>query len=159
MGLSTQGQTSPAKARLAFRVGVVGHRPNRLKEANLGQLSEVLQKILRDVKTAVETFAKNQEELFADGPPVLRALSPLAEGTDRMFAQSAIGLGYELCCPMPFPQPEYEKDFEDLDSLNTFRTILTEAKEKTGLVTFELDGSRLRESLAYGAAGRVVLNQ
>ncbi len=161
VGLSTQDepQLSPTKAPLAFRIGVVGHRPNRLKEANLGQLAELLGNVLKEVKSAVEAFARSRGTLFAAGTPVLRAISPLAEGTDRMFAQAAVRLGYELCCPMPFPQAEYEKDFKDADSLKAFRGILGEAKEKSSLITFEMDGTRARESSAYGSAGRVVLNQ
>lgn len=154
-----QPRTSPPRARLTFRVGVVGHRPNRLQQADLAVLSEVLQHVLVEVKAAVAAFAKSQQGMFGDGVPVLRAISPLAEGTDRMFARSAIGLGYELCCPMPFAQEEFENDFKEAGSLAAFRAILDEAQERSSLVKFELDGSRAREGAAYGAAGRVVLNQ
>lgn len=166
MGLSAQDQplTSPPKARLTFRVGVVGHRPNRLGQADLTVLSDVLHRVLAEVKTAVETFAGSQQGLFTDEAPVLRAVSPLAEGTDRMFARQALALSYELCCPMPFAQAEYEKDFApekagETNSLAAFREILAEAEKGDGLATFELDGTRAREGSAYGAAGRVVLNQ
>ena len=41
----------------------------------------------------------------------MRVVSPLAEGTDRIFAEQALGLGFELCAVLPFPQAEFEKDF------------------------------------------------
>ena len=94
MGLNAhdQPQTSPPKARLTFRVGVVGHRPNRLGQADLGLLSDVLHRVLVEVKTAVETFAASHAGLFTADPPVLRAVSPLAESVDRMFARGALTL-------------------------------------------------------------------
>ncbi len=166
MSLSAHDQphTSPPKPRLTFRVGVVGHRPNRLVQADLEVLSDVLHRVLAEVKTAVETFAARHQELFSDASPVLRAVSPLAEGTDRMFARQALALGYELCCPMPFAQAEYEKDFApekagEENSLAAFGEILAQAEKAARLTTFELDGTRAREGPAYGAAGRVVLNQ
>ncbi len=35
--------------------------------------------------------------------PALRLISPLAEGSDRIAAECALRLGYELQCPLPFP--------------------------------------------------------
>jgi len=83
----------------------------------------------------------------------------LGEGTDRIFADEALDLGFALCCVMPFPQAEFENDFapgEALkdDSLLRFRRSLARVATR-----FELDGTRAEESEAYGAGGRVVLNQ
>jgi hypothetical protein len=65
---------------------------------------------------------------------------------------------------MPFPQAEYERDFVppcalEEGSLEHFRTLLTNARTGPGLVTYEIDGERSDPGGAYGAAGRVVLNQ
>jgi hypothetical protein len=161
---ATTGGTPP-RAPLAFRVGVVGHRPNRLKEANLKQLAESISTILSAVKdetlsVARDCKAHDCKALYDGAGPVLRAISPLAEGTDRIFAQKALDLGFKLCCVLPFPQAEFEKDFasgtalEEGDSLTHFRGLLAQATTR-----FELDGNRSEESEAYGAGGRVVLNQ
>ena len=95
---------------------------------------------------------------------MLRVISPLAEGTDRIAAKAAIGLGYELQCPMPFLQEEFEKDFApgaalEPNSLATFRELLAGDETEARPVTFELDGSHERAGAAYGACGRIVLNQ
>lgn len=102
--------------------------------------------------------------LFADDAPVLRAISPLAEGTDRVFAEQALALGWDLCCVMPFPQAEYEKDFVgatalEKDSLNRFRSILDEAAQAGRLHCLELDGVRgsSGDNNPYGSGGRVVV--
>lgn len=169
--------SKPPRPPLAFRVGIVGHRPDRLKNADLEQLSAVLANFLSFTKKAVRDAAVELKDLYDDKQPViLTALSPLAEGTDRLFAKAA-GEDYALCCVMPFIQAEYEKDFASNDgeaasattpgeqpkgsdkkeqptSLEEFRGLLTTTKTR-----FELDGCREDEGAAYGAAGRVVLNQ
>lgn len=154
----------PPKPRLAFRVGVVGHRPDRLDSADLSILLATISGILRDVKTHVESFHRAQEQLFAGTTPILRGVSPLAEGADRIFAQAALALGYELCCPMPFPQAEFEQTFRDPPvpddrSVDAFRSLLEQSARDTRLTRFEMDGDRAREGEAYAACGRVVLNQ
>jgi hypothetical protein len=150
----------PPRPPLAFRVGVVGHRPDRLKSANLDDLRATLKTILSVIQQQVAEFGTGNSALFGALPPAIRAISPLAEGTDRIFAEEALALGFELCCVMPFSQAEFEKDFapgkslEPPGSLQRFQKLVDQAATK-----FELDGLRVREGLAYGIAGRTVLNQ
>ncbi len=158
---------TPPKARLTFRVGVVGHRPNRLPADGVrrAQLQTLLNDILGRVATAVEAFRRHAPEaaLYAAEAPTLRAVSSLAEGTDRLFADAALARGYALCCPMPFAQAEFEHDF-DAASVAEFRSLLARASAN-GLTRFELDGARNSaaepdaEARAYAVAGRVVVNQ
>ena len=155
---------SPPHPPLAFRVGVVGHRPNRLGEADLPTLKRVIRDILTAVREGVEQVAAAVTGIYLAGAPILRAISPLAEGTDRLFAEQALDLGFELCCVMPFPQPEFEKDFIggrelEPDSLPRFRGLLSRAESQTRLTRFEMDGDRSDAAGAYAAGGRVVLNQ
>jgi hypothetical protein len=159
---------SPPRPDLAFRVGIVGHRPNRLpKEADkLAAMRQTLHAVLADVKAQVDQHAAQSTAVtqFAATAPILRAISPLAEGTDRMFAEEALALGYSLCCPLPFAQEEFEKDFAPPDaleenSLARFRGILQRAGEGAGVTVFALDGDRAAAPDAYGLGGRIVLNQ
>jgi hypothetical protein len=153
---------SPPRAPIAFRVGVVGHRPNRLptEPASLKQIADLIGVVLAQVRDEVRAFAITHEGLYSGGEPQLLAVSPLAEGSDRLFAHAALDLGYRLCVPMPFLQADYEKDFGDPEGppVDEFRDLLHRAIG-TGLTRFELDGSREDEAAAYGAAGRVVVNQ
>jgi hypothetical protein len=153
--------TNPPKPALAFRVGVVGHRPNRLTQADLPALAAVVGSLLSACREAVTAFHQEHPDLHAPDAPILRAVTPLAEGTDRLFAEQAVSRGYQLVCPFPFPQSEYEADFApgkalEADSLDRFRRLLGGPHPVT---TFELDGTRAMGGDAYGAAGRVVLNQ
>ena len=156
--------SAPPKPPLAFRVGVVGHRPDRLHDADLPRLGHVIHEILQTVQEEVFSFAKENEWLFSPVPPVLRAISPLAEGTDRLFAEQALELEWELCCVMPFHQEEFEKDFHpgtalEPDSLARFQGLLERAENAHRLTCFQLDGSRTNAGTAYGLGGRVVLSQ
>jgi len=145
-------------------VGIVGHRPHRLKSADLPRLSEQLRRVLGTARDEVASFGRAHGELFSQELPALRAVTPLAEGTDRLFARAAIELGYELCCPMPFPQLEFEADFRPPhalvpDSVDEFRALLDRAARETTLTRFEMDGDRADPAGAYGACGSVVMNQ
>ncbi len=158
---------TPPKARATFRIGVVGHRPNRLPEdaARLNLLRSTLQTILEQAKASVGDVVRMPGSALYNGEtPVLRAVSPLAEGSDRIFAELALALGYELCSPLPFPQGEFEKDFVPPDALESgslthFRSLLQQARDGDRLTLFQLDGARDQATDAYAAAGRVVLNQ
>ena len=89
----------------------------------------------------------------------MRAVSPLAEGTDRIFAEQALALGFELCAVLPFPQAEFETDFapdpalED-DSLSRFRGLVAKA-------TIAVRARRNARGRGRGLwrGGLVVLNQ
>jgi hypothetical protein len=147
------------KVSLAFRVGVVGHRPNRLTAANPQQLKDRMLEILEIIGRTVADHFDVDRELYGDEAPVLRALSPLAEGVDRIFAEQALAAGYELNVVLPFAQAEFEKDFTgtgamEKNSLERFRELLAKAT-----TTFQSDGSRDDSSRSYKVAGDVVLNQ
>jgi hypothetical protein len=139
----------------------VGHRPDRLGQADLDKLAAAIATGLSAVKDEVLVMHQANQTLYENVPPVLRAISPLAEGADRIFAEQALRMGFELCCVMPFAQAEFGRDFapgntleKDSGSVNRFRRLLAESKTR-----FELDGCRSDEGGAYGAGGRVVLNQ
>ncbi len=166
MFLRSAGLAYPPRPVPAFRVGIVGHRPNRLPKdrETLDALRYTLRCVLEEIQTEVSRFVGSDEAkpLYSSEPLILRAISPLAEGSDRMFAEEAISVGYKLVCPMPFSQEEFEKDFlvpkaMEHQSCERFRKILKYGS--ADLRTFELDGDRSAEAEAYSAAGRVVLNQ
>lgn len=52
-------------------------------------------------------------------------ISALAEGADRLVANCALNLGWQLYAVLPLPQCDYETDFHDSESVAEFREILT----------------------------------
>ena len=135
--------------RCSFTVGIVGHRPDNLAGVDLDLLKGTIHKTLVDIFVLVTTY---------DCETVFWALSPLAEGVDRIFAEEALALGWQLHCPLPFPINVYEKDFAigsslEVGSLERFRRLLL-----SSTIITELPGDRHNLSAAYGACGRYVLD-
>jgi hypothetical protein len=127
-------------------------------------LEATLHQLLEAVQQSVRHAASQMDGIDSNAQPGLRAITPLAEGADRLFAEQALLLGYELCCVMPFPQAEFEQDFAperalEPDSLTRFRRLLARAEKETVLTRLELGGSRSDEASAYGACGHTVLKQ
>jgi hypothetical protein len=124
----------------------------------------VLKNILTDAKKEVSRIWQDDSKWYSGAGPVMQVVSSLAEGSDRLFAEEALKLGYSLSCPMPFPQHEFEADFLpgkalESNSLNRFHRILEQAELSGGLTRFELNGDRTQDSQAYRACGQMVLNQ
>lgn len=140
--MSSQSDSTPA----LLCVGVTGHRTEGLSKA--GYNSEKLSRSIRDILTQVKDIARN-----AIGEPVLRVVSPLAEGADRFVAEEALALSYSLQSPLPFPRHEYEKDFTTPESRAVFNALLERSSE-----VVELPGSRSDANEAYEAVGRWVLS-
>lgn len=153
---------SPPK--LTYRIGCIGHRPHRLTNSDQIILSKVISKILITAKEEVNRIWGVDSKWYSGNEPVIQIISSLAEGSDRLFAEEGIKLGYSLSCPMPFIQDEYEKDFSirnalEPESLQRFRRILNDAQKTKDLIRFEMLGNRSQESQAYRSCGRIVLNQ
>ena len=141
------------RPRLAFRVGVTGHRDLNARACR--ELRPRVRARLEQIKHLAEQAATESQGVYDDdAPAILRAISPLAEGADRIFAEEAIDLGYDLECPLPFDCREYRNDFADEISKRQFDELLAKA-----VAVFELDGSRRDEPAAYALVGQLVLDQ
>ncbi|MEO6227613.1 MAG: hypothetical protein ABIO61_07125 [Thermomonas sp.] len=102
-----------ADVRLRLAVGVIAHRDLVAEE------EPALRQSIRD-------FLQQLQAEFSDLP--LRLISALAEGGDQLAAEEALALGIELVVPLPMPQDEYEKDFNDPEDLARFRTLAAQAQ-------------------------------
>lgn len=145
----------PPKVRLTIRVGVTGHRPNGLGGVDYPTLRERVRQILTIVRDVGREIAADPDAGYDSADPAFRVVSPLAEGSDRIVAEEAVSLGFELQSPLPFPRAGYEQDFVTTESREKFRELLGRAK-----AVLELDGSRESEestNRAYESVGRAVL--
>jgi hypothetical protein len=153
---ATQGiapTATEARPFLAFRVGITGHR--RLPDADPAKLNAVVGDVLDGVRRVLADLARKPEAscLYRPAPPILRLISALAEGADRVAATAAIERGWRLAAPLPFSRPDYENDFPD--SVKEFRRLLAHAEANGEAV--ELDGHRVNAPEAYAEVGRFVL--
>ena len=123
-----------------LRLGVTGHRPNRLEGVDIA----VLRRCIREVLLAIASAAGN-----------VTVLSSLAEGADRLVAWEALAAGQRLICPLPFPRDAYEHDFPTVASRAEYHALLGRAGE-----VIELPGTRdtpEAADAAYTAAGHYIL--
>ncbi|MGA3262560.1 MAG: DUF4231 domain-containing protein [Terracidiphilus sp.] len=150
--MNSKHESSPPRPRLVVQIGVIGHRPNRLAAGMTGFLADQCHRILSAI---LDIAAAAQDPLIhAPGPPLIRIVSPLAEGSDRLVAEAGLALGAELQCPLPFPAAEYERDFEDAASRAEFFSLLARAS-----AVLELEGLRNAADAAYERVGRTVIYQ
>lgn len=117
------------------RIGVTGHR----FLAEIDKLTAALELALGKV---AEAFPGRN----------LVAVSPLAEGADRMVAKAVLDRGGELVAPLPLPLDDYLQDFEAGESQTEFRRLLDEASE-----VIELPVTPTRNE-AYEQVGLYVLD-
>jgi hypothetical protein len=128
---------------------------------------DTLRERIREVLEFLQEFATNLPDLEDwyqnPGRPLLRVISAVAEGADRLVALQGLDLGFELQCPLPFDRLEYAKDFRSDGSVLEFNNLLLHPHTTAVL---ELDGVRNQErdprdleAQSYEQAGRVVLSQ
>jgi hypothetical protein len=117
------------------RVGVTGHR----FLAEVGKLRAALERALDMIAAAFPGRA-------------LVAVSPLAEGADRLVAHAVLDRGGALQVVLPLPVEDYATDFAGEQSQAEFRRLLGEADE-----VMVLPPTDTRDE-AYEQVGRRVLD-
>ncbi len=148
----------PPRPRLALRIGVTGHRPNKLRAVEAA-VAAAVHTALGAIRAAVLDVHARAETIgcYRHDSPLLRVVSPLAEGADRIVASEGGKLGFELQVVLPFAQQDYERDFATETSKTEFRELLAKST-----ATLTLDGNRdipLARDRAYRDCGLTVLRQ
>ena len=105
-------------APMTLRIGVAGHRDlSTVKD--LDELRKSIQTIYADLYSTLQAIspAKSGNSIAKalytnDTEPVIRFISSLAEGADRLcIAPELIPFDHELACILPFLKEEFEQDF------------------------------------------------
>lgn len=92
-------------------VGITGHRPNRMPQAQWPRIRRELARAMAELETAHPSHA-----------PVL--YSGLAEGADRLAAFVALGRGWLLGALLAFHRKRFIEDFPDAYAVGEFRALL-----------------------------------
>jgi len=119
-------------------VAFTGHRPNRI---HIGA-----QRIEARLRAALRAVRKG----CVPGTKAV-ALSALAEGSDRLFADAALGGGFELHAMLPFNSPDYETTFADPATTPVYRALLGRCVK-----TNVYHGSLTDQPAAYEEIGRTM---
>jgi len=136
---------------VTFQVGVTGHRAERLANADQGALQRSTDALLQTTRDAVHAICR-------DLPCTLQLLTSLAEGSDRLVAESALRLGYELVCPLPLAPSDFERDFVTKESREQFHALLASASHVFVVPPQEAEVGLADTSrtAAYERAGRYI---
>jgi hypothetical protein len=143
---------------MVVRVGVTGHRPKDLRKAkvDLNQLEATVKAVLSKIREEAEKIFLRHADIYAGNGPILRLISPLAEGSDRIVAKMADALNYQLEFPIPFAVDVYQDTFNDTESkaqsIEEFEDLFKKGEKK-----LVLDGTKEAANQAYEAMGRAML--
>jgi len=132
---------------LSLSVGIVGHRADRIVDADA--VRSRLDELLGGIDAALAGPGRRQPHGKYMG---LRLVSALAEGADRLAAETAFERGMPLVAVLPFRAEEYERDFADGLSRETFQTLLGQAE-----AVIILDGAVDGRDRAYDGVGVALL--
>ena len=152
--------------RLTLRVGVTGHRLNKLPVEAHDAIRATLRTTLHLIEAALTGFQTSPEaRCYAAGPPVVRIVSALAEGSDRLAVEEAPE-SWRLTAILPMPAGEYERDFlaeggTESASLTHFRRLLASAETVTELAASGQHAARSGDgrNRLYAALGSYLVRQ
>lgn len=126
-----------------LRVGVTGHRPDRMPASQSERIKNDLDAVMADIET------RDPKQL-----PVL--LSGLAEGADRLAAFVALGRGWGLHAILAFHRARFEEDFPGAFAKGELRALL----EASETIDEPEPGGQLGGSAenSYGIVGQRLLS-
>jgi hypothetical protein len=158
-------------APLTLRIGITGHRTNKLKNADKAALASVVSGIYQKIFSGLEVVKNDSRAVKIydlSRNPLLRIISSLAEGSDRIcIDKSVVGGEFELASILPFTKEEYEKDFNAGNSLeNPESGTVSGYNECLSLAGYGTDQSRVlelalersSESAAYRTCGEYLVD-
>jgi hypothetical protein len=125
------------KPRLALQIGIAGHRSNKLDRESQMAVDHALRTLYAMIGEAIAKIAlETQERIYSTAAPLIRIVSALAEGADRI-AITAAPAEWRLEAILPMPRAEYARDFlgsaAASDSNAEFERLLARADAVTEL--------------------------
>ena len=117
----------PPPVPFVLAVGVTGHRADVLPAGSVPALREHIGEVLRVIAEAGRDLLDTERGCFADGPPRLRCVSPIADGADQIAAEVALDLGWELEAILPFERQAYRETLASAEARGRFDALLGRA--------------------------------
>ncbi len=159
---------SEPRVPMTLRIGVAGHR--ELPQDQLDRIRRQLSECYAAVHGAIRSAASTDvaRHLYAPaGDPVIRLISSLAEGADRLCIEpDVVPFEHELAALLPFPSEIYEIDFSPQNSvvcssegsIAEYHALLEKLDYGSpGAQIIELDGDRTDTTGAYDACGDLLV--
>ncbi len=147
---------TPPRPRLTIRVGVTGHRAERLKTRERA-VTDAATRVLKEIQSLATELGATLKHVYDDQPPRLRIISPLADGTDLLVAGAGHALGYELQAPLPSTASAIRDTMPNDRVRSEFDRLLSVAREHGAVL--ELDGAAPPNNDDFVAVGQTVVEQ
>ena len=103
----------PPRLPFVLTVGITGHRIEALPAEAVETIIERIGKALVELKARAGELYERERACFADCPPRMAFVSPLADGADQIAADIALELGFELHAILPFAREQYRTTLHD----------------------------------------------
>lgn len=143
----------PPKPAFAFCVGVVGHRPNRLREDSRQKIILEVSRVITGLHEAAAAARARYSDFFAAGSSQISLVTALAEGADRIVAEAAVNQGWALNAVLPFAMDAYKASFDAANSHDEFENLIAHAKS-----VLILPGTTADKASAYQSLGTHLLS-
>ncbi|MGE5561827.1 MAG: hypothetical protein ACM3ZV_00780 [Bacillota bacterium] len=145
-------RAGPPPVPFVLSVGVTGHRADALAEGDVERLRSRVRETLLLIEESGRALQARESDCFASGPPRLRFVSPIADGTDQIAAELAFQLGWELQAILPFARDAYRQSLANHGARERFDTLLQQAT-----CSLELPGDPDDSIDAYVMTGRATV--
>jgi hypothetical protein len=157
--MQNAASSHPPKPRLTLRVGITGHRPNKLAGAVATRIRTQLPVVFAAIERAASTILANSVPLYAAEPAAFRLVCGFAEGADQT-AVATCPTGWRIEAILPFPRDDYLQDFATSAAGDgrDVRDELHQSLAKAAVVTELPVPSGSREQ-GYAEAGGFMLRQ
>jgi hypothetical protein len=148
---------APPKPVLTLRIGVTGHRPNKLDGDTGTFLQGQIEVMLQRMNRQLARLHLENAGMYGETAPCSRVISALAEGADRLVVSAALHQNSEIMAILPFARDLYLRDFVEPASRSEFCALLDCAS-----TIIELDGQyeppEMRK-VGYASVGISVVQQ
>ena len=156
---SSGARNHPPKPRLTIRVGITGHRPEKLPDDSIARIERDLVRVFNAIAAAGARIVESEGGAYASEALCVRLVSGFAEGVDRI-AVKLRPAGWEAEAVLPFPRSEFARDFatsrepDGRDGTQAFENALREAVSVT-----ELPAPTIDRDAGYQRMGTFMLRQ
>jgi hypothetical protein len=150
----------PPKPRLTLRIGITGHRPNKLSGSAAERIKTQLERVFSVIEEAANGILKANATIYANELPQLRLVSAFAEGADQL-AVSVSPSNWMIDGILPFPKDEYLRDFSNsaLGDNRDVRSEFLDCLGKASSVTQFPFPRRHKREQGYLNSGSYLLRQ
>ena len=142
----------PPPVPFVLAVGITGHRADVLPDGSVPILRDRIRDALERIEQSGRALLVAEQDCFAPTPPVMRFVSPIADGADQIAAEVALELGWELQAIVPFERGVYRDSLANHGARERYDALLERAE-----CVLELPGDPDNSLDAYVMTGRATV--